>query len=83
MVTPESQKVSKFERGLHAEIQHAITGVRAKNFPIVVRRAHAVERNLQEAKMEWATTTVKITENNGRKRGRDTSFNQGPRIVPE
>ena len=50
LVTPETRKVSKFERGLCPEIRYAMAGVRAEDFSTVVRRAYAIEKNIEEAK---------------------------------
>ncbi|XP_052206788.1 uncharacterized protein LOC127811118 [Diospyros lotus] len=75
-VTPETHTVSKFERGLRSEIRHAMAGVRVDDFPSVVRRAHAIERSIQEAKMEQVAKTVvmgKTRGNNSKKRRWDSS----------
>ena len=42
MVTLEARKVSKFEKGLRLEIRHTMVGIRADDFPTVVRHAHAI-----------------------------------------
>ena len=52
LVTLESRKVSKFERGLRPEIHHAMAGVQSEDFPIVVQPTYAIEKNIQEAKGE-------------------------------
>ncbi|XP_052189880.1 uncharacterized protein LOC127799697 [Diospyros lotus] len=52
LVTPESRRVSKFQRGLRPEIRHAMAGIEAPDFPTAVQRAHAVERDQLEARAE-------------------------------
>ncbi|XP_052199608.1 uncharacterized protein LOC127806395 [Diospyros lotus] len=52
LVTPESRRVSKFQRGLRPEIRHAMAGIEAPDFPTAVQRAHAVERDRLEARAE-------------------------------
>ncbi|XP_052171493.1 uncharacterized protein LOC127787472 [Diospyros lotus] len=37
LVTPESRRVSKFQKGLRPEIHHAMAGIEAPDFPTVVQ----------------------------------------------
>ncbi|XP_052184267.1 uncharacterized protein LOC127796254 [Diospyros lotus] len=52
LVTPESRRVSKFQRGLQPEIRHAMAGIEALDFPIAVQQAHVVERDRLEARSD-------------------------------
>ncbi|XP_052177590.1 uncharacterized protein LOC127791653 [Diospyros lotus] len=52
LVTPESRRVSKFQRGLRPEIRHAMAGIEAPDFPTTVQQAHAVERDQLEARLD-------------------------------
>lgn len=48
LVTPKSRKVSKFQKGLRAEIRHAMADIEAPDFPTTVQRTHAVEQDQLE-----------------------------------
>ncbi|XP_052197315.1 uncharacterized protein LOC127804486 [Diospyros lotus] len=48
LISTEEKKASKFQQGLHLEIQHAYGGVRVTNYPIVMPRAYAIERDCGE-----------------------------------
>ncbi|XP_052178720.1 uncharacterized protein LOC127792306 [Diospyros lotus] len=52
LVTPESRRVSKFQRGLRPEIRHAMAGIEAPDFPTAVQRAHVMERDRLEARSD-------------------------------
>jgi len=43
LVSIEAKKAEKFQRGLRADIQHALAGVRILDYSIVVERAYAIE----------------------------------------
>ena len=79
LVTSESRKVSMFQRGLRADIRHAMAGIEAPDFPTAVQRAHAVERDQMEGRPDQ--TSVKGAGSSGKKRNWDgsTSKNSGGR----
>ncbi|XP_052176605.1 uncharacterized protein LOC127790914 [Diospyros lotus] len=66
LVTLESRRVSKFQRGLRPEIRHAMVGIEAPDFPAAVQRAHAVERDRLEARSDQLV--MKGTGSNSKKK---------------
>ena len=71
LVTSESRKVSMFQRGLRAEIFHAMAGIEALDFPTAVQRAHAIERDQMEGRPDQ--TSVRGTGSGGKKRDWEAS----------
>ena len=45
LVSFEANKVTKFQRGLRAEIQHALAGARIMDYLTIVQRVYAIERD--------------------------------------
>ncbi|XP_052198293.1 uncharacterized protein LOC127805580 [Diospyros lotus] len=45
LISIEEKKASKFQRGLRPEIRHAYGGARVIDYPTVVQRAYAIERD--------------------------------------
>ncbi|XP_052210463.1 uncharacterized protein LOC127813503 [Diospyros lotus] len=45
LVSTEVKKAAKFQRGLRADIQHALAGTRILDYSTVVQRAYAIERD--------------------------------------
>ncbi|XP_052170369.1 uncharacterized protein LOC127786762 [Diospyros lotus] len=69
LVTPESRRVSKFQRGLRPEIRHAMAGIEAPDFPTAVQRAHAVERDRLKARSDQSV--MKSAGSSSKKRNWD------------
>ncbi|XP_052197288.1 uncharacterized protein LOC127804464 [Diospyros lotus] len=66
LVTPESRRVSKFQKGLRPEILHAMASIKAPDFPTAVQLAHAVERDRLEARLDQLV--IKGAGSNNKKR---------------
>ena len=70
-----------FQRGLRADIRHAMAGIEAPDFPTAVQRAHAVERDQMESRLDQ--TSAKGAGSSGKKRNWEVSTSKNSRGRPK
>ena len=76
LVSSEANKAAKFQRGLRAKIQHALVGAQIMDYPTIVQRAYAIEKDRVEMGIEQPSSK-EAGSSQGRSSNKESKWEAG------